>query len=248
MFAIGSNNDDGNDLTQPLISDDMKVPSPTSDDDMEEEEKSLDLDTDDMDDSIEMQSMQSVDGDGHVDGVRPALCVMYRLAGEPSGDSRAGLMNVELMGYDECYQNLSLTVDTYHSGSWTDGKYMLAFLVLIQCLFLPFFILFPPYEIITFFNTKFKVTPRYRPVGAISDPFKDLDRTEQVPYDITAMWSSRSFSNDKYINNFMYWVKMIIIRKVIPFSLSVILLSVVYGGPILYNYKQQTAGVEDLSF
>eukprot|EP01084_Bolivina_argentea_P068832 125283_1 len=178
----------------------------------------------------------------HVDGILPALSVMYRLHQQPCGDSRAGLINVELMGYDECYQNLNLTVDTYRSGTWKDSFIVMTLLVLVQCLFLPIFVVIPPISIIKCCAPKFKVRPRYRPGGALSDPFEDLDRTEQIPYDISAIWRSYRFDK-KYRWTKRCW------RKFVSFLLSTLILGIVVGGPVLYRYDSIDRGeVKNLSF
>eukprot|EP01083_Nonionella_stella_P123482 372063_1 len=115
------------------------------------------------------------------EGILPTLSVMNKLHQQPYSGSR--LYNIEIMGYDECYENLDLKVD--RNGLWCD-----AFLVFIQALFIPFFILFPPIWWIKCFDKDFAVKPRYRPVGELIPNFDDLDKTEQIPYDIAALWRS----------------------------------------------------------
>lgn len=107
-------------------------------------------------------------------GVLPALSVMNKLHQRPYDATR--LYNVELMGYDNCYENLDLTVDR---------RFLVkdALRVLMQALFLPFFVLFPPIwwmQIIKKFCCKyckccsdsFEIEPRYRPVGHFVSDFE----------------------------------------------------------------------------
>ena len=182
---------------------------------------------------------QQEEHQNHFYGILAALNVFDRLHQQPCDDHNPenGVMNVELMGYDQYYRNLSLGVDTYHDGSWKNGKYMLAFQILIQCLLLPIFILLPLKDLIDCCGimrcccTHYRPTPRYRPQGASSDkrrsgnPWKDLDIIEQIPYDISAVW------------------RRVIKKKAIGFPVSIILLTVVYVGPLLYRYDQAVANL-----
>ena len=194
-----------------------------------EEEKEFE-----MEDLTQMRTTIDEEEDNQIDGVFPALSVMYRLHQQPCGDSRAGLINVELMGYDECYQNLNLLVDRTRNGTKKDSLLVLMLLVILQCIFLPFFVLIPPIAIIKCFNPNFKITPRYRPGGALSDPFEDLDRTEQIPYDITAIWRSYRFDKSHSIGANCR-------RKFFEFIASVSLILIAFTGPFLYHYDQRTA-------
>ena len=113
------------------------------------------------------------------EGVLPALSVMNKLHQQPYDGSR--VYNVELMGYDECFENLDLVVD--RRGLWKD-----ALRVFMQSMLLPFFILFPPIWWLKLFKTlkccncckcglcccrkEFKVRPRYRPVRSMVPDFE----------------------------------------------------------------------------
>lgn len=94
--------------------------------------------------------------------VLPALSVMNKLHQRPYGVWR--LYNVELVGYDDCHDNLDLVVN--REVMWRD-----ALRVLMQAAFLPFFILFPPIWWLRVFKEicctcgGLEIEPRYRPLG-----------------------------------------------------------------------------------
>ena len=91
--------------------------------------------------------------------------------------------------------------------------------------------------------------PRYRPGGLLSDPFEDLDRTEQIPYDITAVWRSYRYDKRTKQTKCKHILKKCW-KKFLSFIISSVVLGIVYGGPILYNYKDRKddSGVKHLSF
>ena len=181
----------------------------------------------------DLRILQKEENQDHIGGVLAALNVFDRLHDQQCEKSKY-MINVELMGVDNYYNNLSMGVDTYHNGSWKRGKYMLAFLVLIQCLFLPIFVLLPPKDIINCCGVirccckNYRPKPRYRPQGTSSDAWQDLDVTELIPYDISAIWRS------------------ITTNRIFGFLFSTVLMVIVYGGPYLYPYN--SAAVQDLSF
>ncbi len=171
-------------------------------------------------------------------GVLPALSVMNRLHQQPYDGSR--VYNIELMGYDECYENLDLVVD--RRGLWKD-----AFLVFLQSLLLPLFVLFPPISWMKGCCPKkrFSVKPRYRPVGSMVPDFFDLDRTEQIPWDITALWRSYKISKGRKKEN--DWKKRVLFRGC-SFLVALILWGIVMSGPLLYRRARHADDAKNLLF
>lgn len=101
------------------------------------------------------------------DGTLPALSVVNKIHQQPYAKHR--LFKVELMGYDECFNNLDSRVN--RKTLWCD-----ALGVFIQALLLPLFVAIPLRKWIKFFKTKlchkkFEITPRARPVDG-TDPIK----------------------------------------------------------------------------
>eukprot|EP01083_Nonionella_stella_P070475 188592_1 len=161
------------------------------------------------------------------DGVLPALSVMNKLHQQPYVKSR--VYNIEIMGYDECYENLDLVVNrTFYR---TD-----AFLVILQALFLPLFILIPP--IVWRRCCTKSPRPRYRPVGSSVPLFDDLDRTEQVPWDITRLW--KNFDAIKGpTRRAQEWL-----FRLVSFIIGSIVWSTVMYGPRLYRIETRKHGHE----
>ena len=171
------------------------------------------------------------------DGVLPALSVMNKLHQQPYDGSR--VYNIEIMGYDECYENLDLVVD--RRGLWIQ-----ALCILLQALFLPFFIIFPPILIIKLFNNDFNVKPRYRPVGDMIPNFDDLDRTEQIPFDISALWRSYNVEKSGRFKK-SDWKKKCCF-KFLSFLIGFVVWSIVFGGPLIYRRAELGDNAKDLLF
>eukprot|EP01084_Bolivina_argentea_P015085 28218_1 len=145
-------------------------------------------------------------------GTLPALSILKKLHMQPIGDYN--VFNVEIHGYDSCYKNLDLIVD--RTPYWRQAVY-----VLVQCILLPIFILIPPIKIRKWLTDK-TVAPRYRPVEGVK--FDELDRTEQIPYDICALWklNHRTFGL-RFLSSVM----------------ALILISIIYIGPFLYTSQPE---------
>jgi len=111
---------------------------------------------------------------------RPSWTVMKTLHKHPYKKSL--VYNVELLNYNDCWENLDLVVD--RKILW---KYL--FLVFLQFLCLPFFVVFPLRNLVLCFNPTFQVKPRYRPpIDTVIDFETDLEQIEQIPFDVTALW------------------------------------------------------------
>lgn len=169
------------------------------------------------------------------DGTLPALSVVNKIHQQPYDKHR--VYNVELVGYDECFKNLGSKVN--RETLWCD-----AFRVLIQALFLPFFTMFPPRMWLWLLNKccdfDYKIRPRARPVDSMVPQFEDLEQTEQVPWDITALWRIQGGGTSK--NS---WPKDICVRLISALICSVVWWIVFYG-PVMY--VQQTKDKRYLQF
>ena len=93
----------------------------------------------------------------------PALSVLNKLHQQPYHKHQ--VYTVELMGYDECFNNLDSKVN--RETWWCD-----AFRVWIQSLFLPLFVAIPPRWWIQCFKKDFKIRPRARPVDTMVPQFE----------------------------------------------------------------------------
>ena len=192
----------------------------------------------------------------------PALSVMNKLHQQPFEGSRA--YNVELMGYDDCAENLDLIVgrETHLSS---------AFGVFIQALFLPFFVLVPPIRWIQIYdewigcyccNNKkcCNVRSRVRPVESEKFQFEvlkasvhiahrpiylflfndgqDLDRAEQVPLDITALWRDYRVPNTENgcCRIFSFFVA------------SIFWFFYIFGGPFHYFWEKRFGDAQSVQF
>eukprot|EP01084_Bolivina_argentea_P088780 160291_1 len=151
----------------------------------------------------------------HIQYELPAWAIMKKLHQQPYKKSL--VYNVELFNCDECWQNQDLVVD--RKILWKE-----AFLVFIQAYLLPISVVFPPIKIIKCFNKKFNLKPRCRPVEEYIH-FRDLDRIEQIPYDITALWGGYYVYDDSIIFRF------------VSFIITCVLWCIIFIGPCLYQGK-----------
>eukprot|EP01084_Bolivina_argentea_P151499 264425_1 len=160
----------------------------------------------------------------------PALSVMKRLHLQPFIGSR--VYNVEIFGYEECYENLDLVVD--RKIMWFD-----AFLLFTQFVFLPFFVAIPFLSIIKCFKKDFKLKPRYRQIGDLMPAIAEeiLDRTERIPYDICALW--RIPTRDK-----KSWLSSECVFRFVSFLFASILYGIIVTGPILYRRVTPSDDIE----
>jgi len=188
-------------------------------------------------------------------GTLPALSVMNKLHRQPCGRSEGKVFNVELMGYDQCFENLDLTVDRRRL--WMDcGD---AIRVCLQFLFLPFFIVIPPVRWLPLFQTmgsccrccrnQFRIRPRCRPIGDREPEFEELNRIEQIPWDITALWRGDcidTFLRNKLTNQYD-GMKSCLFRFVSAF-IAYLLWLIIFLGPALYRREKETNHVDNLLF
>eukprot|EP01084_Bolivina_argentea_P187927 323613_1 len=162
----------------------------------------------------------------------PSYAVMKGLHKQPTDENPEVLFNVELMAYDNCWHNLDLVVDRKF-------QYLDCLLLLVQFMFLPFFVAYPIRKCMKDDNLE-NMKARFRPSKngwrccykrnndqrGIS--YFNLDKLEQLPYDITILWRAvpKEEENSK-CKEFVF--------RFISFIIALFMWSVIISGPVLYH-------------